>query len=815
MKKNFFIITMLVFFASFVFAGAPTVTVIQPTYGNYFKNGFVDINFTVMDSDSPSEMKAFIYYDVIQGGQSNTIIDNLNLFGIDVCEDNDFTDVTNCWYRWNMNISTDGNYYIDVNVADLTYNDDANADSGSFYVDNTPPITSWDGNESWMNSDQTITLTCNDNGADCDSSSPQFNLDSNGFQKYENPILISEEGQHSLEFYSVDNANNEESHQTKTVGIDKNSPTKVSGLSVSAGHQQVSLSWTASTDSVSGVMEYRVYRSDVNAFDVNILAGATSNTNYTDSSLINGQTYYYRVIASDHAGNDSNQSDIVSGTPNDTSKPSTSWNGSESWRNSDLSVSLTCNDGSSGSGCKTVYWKIGGGSWNSINGSTVNFTVNSEGEQTIEFYSVDDANNEEVHQTKTVRIDKTQPNSISLSASANNNGEVDLSWNSFSDNSPSSGLREVQVWRKESSGSYSNIHTTSSSITSYTSSGLGNGTTYYFKVKYIDNAGNERESNERSATPTNKCSASVTLTAPSYVSDGTFTAKISSDERLHDGTFSFCASWKAGCTEYSGLSGSTISKNFTVSSGDRGSITVEFSGYDEDGKECLREKDVVVDAVEPEIEWLSPEEGAVIEDYNISLTVKISDKGSSIATLYFYERAKGQTEWELITSVSNPRLDEMTRYCDMSEHAEGEYELKSVLEDRAGNKSEEIITIMLGSEIVEEEPKKEPIVLEEEDTAPKTLSEENNDLETTAPVTGLITGEIVDLGAKALGAIIVIAVILAVVLIVKGRMGDGKGEVVYSGIPSSENKGRGFSFPKIIGKKNEPEERKPKWSYEG
>jgi len=811
---------MLVFFASFVFAGAPTVTVIQPNGGEVLQ-GTYSVNFEVTDDDaiSPTEsnLRAFIYYSTAQGATENLIVE-LDLMDASVCSDQDFTTTNSCTYSWDTGSVVEGNYFVDINVADFNADNflrDSGIDSSdsSFLLDNTPPVTSWDGNESWMNSNQTISLACVDNGSGCTET--KYQLDGNGFVDYTAAIVIESEGEHSLEFYSVDDANNEEVHQTKYVRIDKSPPTKVSGLSVSAGHQQVSLSWTASTDSVSGVMEYRVYRSDVNTFDVNILAGATSNTNYTDSNLINGQTYYYRVIASDHAGNDSNQSDIVSGTPNDTSKPSTSWNGSESWRNSDLSVSLTCNDGSSGSGCKTVYWKIGGGSWNSENGSTANVTIENEGEQTIEFYSVDDANNEEVPQTKTVRIDKTQPNSISLSASANNNGEVDLSWNSFSDNSPSSGLREVQVWRKESSGSYSNIHTTSSSITSYTSSGLGNGTTYYFKVKYIDNAGNERESNERSATPTNKCSASVTLTAPSYVSDGTFTAKISSDERLHDGTFSFCASWKAGCTEYSGLSGSTISKNFTVSSGDRGSITVEFSGYDEDGKECLREKDVVVDAVEPEIEWLSPAEGAVIEDYNISLTVKISDKGSSIATLYFYERAKGQTEWELITSVSNPRLDEMTRYCDMSEHAEGEYELKSVLEDRAGNKSEEIITIMLGSEIVEEEPKKEPIVLEEEDTAPKTLSEENNDLETTAPVTGLITGEIVDLGAKALGAIIVIAVILAVVLIVKGRMGDGKGEVVYSGIPSSENKGRGFSFPKIIGKKNEPEERKPKWSYEG
>lgn len=825
MKKNFFIITMLVFFASFVFAGAPTITVIQPNGGELLQETY-SVNFEVTDDDaiSPTEsnLRAFIYYSTAQGAKENLVVE-LDLMDASFCGDQDFTTTNSCTYSWDTGSVIEGNYFVDVNVADFNADGflrDSALDSsdGSFLLDDTPPVTSWDGNESWMNSNQTINLSCSDSGSGCIET--KYQLDGNGFVDYTAAIVIEAEGEHSLEFYSLDDANNEEVHQTKTVRIDKSSPSNISGLSASAGHQQVSLSWNAATDSVSGVKEYRVYRSDANTFnaDSGNYIGSTASTSYVDGNLTNGQTYYYRVKAFDNAGNDSNQSDIVSGTPNDTSKPSTSWNGSESWRNSDLSVTLTCSDGSSGSGCKTVYWKIGGGSWNSVNASTVNFTVNSEGEQTLEFYSLDNANNEESHQTKTVRIDKTQPNSISLNASANNNGEVDLSWNSFSDNSPSSGLREVQVWRRESGGSYSNIHTTSSSITSYTASGLGDGTTYYFKIKYIDNAGNERESNERSATPTNRCNASVTLTAPSYVSDGTFTAKINSDERLHDGTFSFCASWKAGCTEYSGLSGKTISKNFTVSSGDRGSITVEFRGYDEDGKECIREKDVTVDAVDPEIEWLLPEDKALFSDVNIVMTVRISDKGSSIATLYFYERSKGQTEWELVTSVSNPRLDEMTRYCDMSEHSEGEYELKAVLEDRAGNKAEEIITIMLGSEIVEEEePKKEPIVLEEEDTAPKTLGEEKEDEvpETAAPATGLITGEIVDLGVKAVGAIIVIAVILAVVFIVKGRMSGGKEEAVYSGIPSEQNKRQGFSFPKIIGKKNEDLERKPKWEYKG
>jgi chitodextrinase len=82
-------------------------------------------------------------------------------------------------------------------------------------------------------------------------------------------------------------------------------PTNVSATPVSS--TQINLSWTASTDTGSGVAGYRVYRNGT-------LIGETASGNYSNSGLQPQTTYSYRVSAYDQAGNESNQSTAVSAT---------------------------------------------------------------------------------------------------------------------------------------------------------------------------------------------------------------------------------------------------------------------------------------------------------------------------------------------------------------------------------------------------------------------------------------------------------------------------------------------------------------------
>ena len=83
---------------------------------------------------------------------------------------------------------------------------------------------------------------------------------------------------------------------------------------------QVDLSWTSLTN--SGNVGYNVYRSTSDQVDTSgsPLNGSTplTNTSYTDSSVTNGTTYYYAVVAVE--GNQKSQaSKTASATPTEPS----------------------------------------------------------------------------------------------------------------------------------------------------------------------------------------------------------------------------------------------------------------------------------------------------------------------------------------------------------------------------------------------------------------------------------------------------------------------------------------------------------------
>lgn len=86
---------------------------------------------------------------------------------------------------------------------------------------------------------------------------------------------------------------------------DTEAPTVPTGLSGSATGQTVNLTWTASTDNVA-VTGYKVYRSTVSGFtpDGATLRG-TSATNSYSENFVSPNTYYYKVLAYDAAGNES------------------------------------------------------------------------------------------------------------------------------------------------------------------------------------------------------------------------------------------------------------------------------------------------------------------------------------------------------------------------------------------------------------------------------------------------------------------------------------------------------------------------------
>jgi fibronectin type 3 domain-containing protein len=86
-------------------------------------------------------------------------------------------------------------------------------------------------------------------------------------------------------------------------------PAVPTGLTATAGNNQVALSWTAS----SGATSYNVKRATVNGGPYTTIASPTT-TSYTNTGLTNGTTYYYVVSAVNSSGQSGNSTQ-VSATP--------------------------------------------------------------------------------------------------------------------------------------------------------------------------------------------------------------------------------------------------------------------------------------------------------------------------------------------------------------------------------------------------------------------------------------------------------------------------------------------------------------------
>jgi len=118
----------------------------------------------------------------------------------------------------------------------------------STYYDTTDPTTTITGCDmsDWNSTDQNCRLTCTDAGSGCGTI--YWQIDSGGWYSESvsdtTTFLINTDGNHDVEFYSVDPLINTETHQTVWVSIDNTAPT-----TTSAGY--TSYNWTADSTTVT------------------------------------------------------------------------------------------------------------------------------------------------------------------------------------------------------------------------------------------------------------------------------------------------------------------------------------------------------------------------------------------------------------------------------------------------------------------------------------------------------------------------------------------------------------------------------------
>lgn len=151
------------------------------------------------------------------------------------------------------------------------------------------------GLNGWFTSDVHITLTATDNSSGSDIFKTEYSLDDGeSWQRYETPILITQEGEVTVLYHSIDRAGNSENANTLMIKVDKTPPT-ISHSSVNTSYlfnTQLLFSFDA-VDTISGLESINATFSDVQVGTNTIL------------SLTKPGVNTIRITATDMAGNQS------------------------------------------------------------------------------------------------------------------------------------------------------------------------------------------------------------------------------------------------------------------------------------------------------------------------------------------------------------------------------------------------------------------------------------------------------------------------------------------------------------------------------
>jgi len=189
----------------------------------------------------------------------------------------------------------EGTWYFNVRSADNAGNWSTSSNVGPFLIDGTAPVTTSNAPSGWSTSTVNVTLTPTDLGSGV--AYTRYKLDAAAVATYTAAVPVSADGTHTLLFWSVDQRGNVESTRTAQIRVDKVAPTTPTVFSASAvSTSSVEVTWTVSTDSISGLFAYGVYRDGS-------LVATSATTMYTVTGLNPGQTYAFSVAALDVAGN--------------------------------------------------------------------------------------------------------------------------------------------------------------------------------------------------------------------------------------------------------------------------------------------------------------------------------------------------------------------------------------------------------------------------------------------------------------------------------------------------------------------------------
>ena len=279
-------------------------------------------------------------------------------------------------------------------------------ESATVRIDTRNPGTTDNAPAGWYNTDQTVTLTPTDVGG-AGVASTSYKVDSGSYTTGTSVLIAapanhSNDGSHTITYYSTDTATNAETPHTATVNIDTRNPGTTDNAP--AGWQNADTTVTLTPVDVGGAgiasTHYQIDGGTLQSGTSVVVAAPA------DHSADGNHTIAY--YSADTAGNVEVQHTVTVHV--DTRNPGTTDNAPVGWKNADTTVTLTPLD-VGGAGIAATHYQIDGGALQS--GTSVLIAAPSDhshdGSHTITYYSTDTAGNVEAQNTATVRIDTRNP----------------------------------------------------------------------------------------------------------------------------------------------------------------------------------------------------------------------------------------------------------------------------------------------------------------------------------------------------------------------------------------------------------------------
>ncbi|WP_139488508.1 fibronectin type III domain-containing protein [Brevibacillus dissolubilis] len=287
--------------------------------------------------------------------------------------------------------------------------------------------------------------------------------------------------------------------QTPVMGGDTIPPAVPTGLKAEAGDGTVTLTWEPVNN--GDLANYIIYISEPSGYQNTANAGK-KNT-YTLTSLRNGTTYTFAVVATDMNGNQSAKSAPVTAKPGtgDSIPPAVPSGLTAESKDTAITLNWTPVPDSDLATYKVYQSEDNGKTWSKeyyAYGPTHNVTYLTNGTKyTFAVTAVDKNGNESAKSSLITAAPSAYKIPTGLLAQAKD-GEVLLSWNAITDYD----LAGYKVYVSDNGGTTWKPAIQAGKVTRYTVKALNNGTTYAFAITAVNTSGRESAKSEVAiATP--------------------------------------------------------------------------------------------------------------------------------------------------------------------------------------------------------------------------------------------------------------------------------------------------------------------------